>query len=208
MVFKIYTFSVDGVKAEGSYHNHIQAFSVALRLSKHKILTYIIERQWSVKTMSLIDKNYMVKNRSVYNTDDMSIPIYSELQEFYGYDKYRNLVYGIIKNITNIYAYMNVKCPYSDEYLYSYTYNELKLLEASMMSDKIVAEFYTIAKTHLNSVIDTLRNNNLPTDCYVKQLISLEPVEMVKHLQGFRKTIKNHILKTVYGASLIDMYPL
>jgi hypothetical protein len=158
--------------------------------------------------MSLIDKNYMVKNRSVYNTDDMSIPIYSELQEFYGYDGYRNLVYGIIKNITNIYKYMNVKCPYSDEYLYSYTYNELKMLEATMMSDKIVAEFYAIAKINFNSIIDIMRNNNLPTDYYVKQLTSLEPVEMVRHLQGFRKTIKNHLLKTVYGASLIDMYPL
>ncbi len=208
MAFKVYSFSEDGVKSEGKYYHHMKAFTVGIDLLKTNRLVLIGETQWCTKTNKLVERCYTVKDDSVYNTEEITIPVYSTRPEFANYMEYRALVHNIYKSVKAIYSYMKVDFPYSEEFMYSLTHKELKSMEAAMLQDKTVAAFYASAKVLFNSVIEYMRINKLPVDWYSYRLIRMDPVEMVEWLKTFEKSNKNHLLKTVYGASLIDMYPL
>jgi hypothetical protein len=208
MLFKVYTFSALGLNQEGSFYSHLQAFNFALEIESSDYLTYIVERQWCTTNNILINKNYYVKNKSIYNTDDMDIPIFTYLIEYSKYNIYRNYVQAIFKNILNIYNYMNIRCPYTDEYNYSYTFKELQNLERTMLKDKNVKHFYQEARYYFNSTTDIIKMYNLPAADYMHKIIRLEPVDLIETLKLTQKEVKNYLLKYSYGASLIDMYPL
>ena len=208
MSFKIYTFSLNGLNQVGSFHSHIQAFNRALCIENPLYLTYIVERQWCSNTNMIINKNYYVKNKNIYNTDDMEIPIFTNNIEYAKYNAFRMFIKSLFQNIFNIYKYMKLRCPYTDEYLYSYTYKELKNLENSMMKDSNVIKFYNEAKFYFNSIIDIIKLYNIPATQYINQIVRLEPTSLIETLKLTQKEFKKHMLKNSYGASLIDLYPL
>lgn len=114
----------------------------------------------------------------------------------------------LIYNIQDIFDYMKVRCHYTDEYLYSYTFAELKQLESDMMKDSIVNDFYKEARIYFNAIIDIINLYKLPATKFIDDIVRQKPSVMIETFKLAQKEVKNYMLKTVYGASLIDMYPL
>jgi hypothetical protein len=207
-MFKVKIITLEGKYDDQNYYNHTQAFLRAMSLETSYCLPIIEERQWCSKNNMIATKTYYAKNKSIYLTTDVDTPIYSQLPFFTPEITYRLLIQSLLRKTISIYNYLNVKCPYSDEYFYSLTKPELEKLQYEMMNDPNLTTFYNDVMSYINEILDFLRLTDVSQVQFMYDIASIEPSKLIDTLINYKKKIKNFILRKVYGATYIEEYKL
>lgn len=207
-MFKVKVITPDGQYNDHNYYNHTQAFIRAMTLETNYHLPIIEERQWCSQSNQILTKTYYAKNKSIYLTTDVDIPVFSQLSIFIPEISYRLLVQSLLKKSISIYNSLNIRCPYSDEYFYSLTKSELEKLQYQMMNDPNINAFYNEAMFYINKILDFLKLTDVSQVQFMYDVASIDPSRLIDTLRGYQKRIKNFILKKAYGATYIDEYSL
>ena len=207
-MFKVKIVTPIGVQDDLKFYNHRMAFTRAIDLQNTNHAAFIEERQWCPQTNQLMTKTYYANNKSIYVANDADVPIYSLLPSFGAEANHRLFIHALLKKTISIYKYMGIKCPYTDEYFYSYGKNQLAFVQAQVMNDPYVRMFYSDALVHIGEIIDFVKLTDMPISEFILGLTKIEPEKLIDSLKEIKKSLKNFILKKVYGATYIDEYRL
>ena len=207
-MFKVKIITPEGKYDDQNYYNHTQAFIRAMTLETNYHLPVIEERQWCSQSNQILTKTYYAKNKSIYLTTDVDIPVFSQLSIFIPEISYRLLVQSLLKKSISIYNSLNIRCPYSDEYFYSLTKLELENLQYQMMNDMNIKAFYNDVMSYINEILDFLKLTDVSQVQFMYDVASIEPSKLIDTLINYKKKIKNFILRKAYGATYIDEYRL
>ena len=206
MALKVYVLNGIGVRNEGIYYSHEQAFTKAISLENLFEIPVIEEHQWHSETNSLVTKQYFVHNKSVYTKEDSINPIYSFLPIHSSTIFYRKIMYAMCKKAVKMYQYYNEPCPYTDEYIYSFSLTYLQELESKLKQDEFVIRFNKEIEFITKGILDTIKVLNISIPDFYHKIMTLDAKDMMLYVKTVEKRLKNHLLKNAYGATYIENF--
>lgn len=203
-MFRVKALTMNGESNVGCYYNHIQAFNHAVAIESNFSLIYIEEKQWCCKTNQLINKNYFAKNKSIYTLVYPDAPIYSQLPIFESEMALRMLIQVLVRASIEVYKYLNIKCPYSEEYFYSLSSPEILKLYYQLLADRNIAASCTEILINVNDIFNFIKLTDFKPISFINAISQVESKYLISYFQKYKKYLKNKVLKNTYGATYIE----
>jgi hypothetical protein len=199
-MFKTTSIKANGTVEDYTHVFHHQAFAQAVA-STGNVLSMIRETRWCTDTMTMKSINYIVRDHSVYSPGDNFYPVYSIKPEFKNIMMHRENLYAIICRAIRSYEFYDQKCPYSTEFLYSYTVKDLETLRDTIKEDEVCKDFFGKIDHHLSRMYSAAQcvDVTLPN---LMVWIDKIPVKATFHyIENLNRLVDAMVISKAYGGA-------